>query len=349
MLWNTNENGTPLGSVMAIMRRALPPRWEVDLQQEVLGLNGFLRLQAPDGTRGAWAVEVKQHLEPRAVREVVEQARSMTNEPVLVVASFLSEETRRRLVEQGVSYADATGNIRLVLERPALFIEMEGARKNPAREDRPLHSLKGRGAGRVVRALCDFKPPYGVRELIARAELPIGTTSRVIDLLAREALLVRDPKGRVLVAEWMPILRRWAQDAHFLKVNGVAQYFEPRGLQVLTGKLRSLPTDSYCATGSMAAVVRAPIAPPRLALIYAANVDAVAHTLNLKRVESNGNVLLIQPATALPFERTWTSQGVSYAALTQVAADLMNSPGRGPAEAEALLDWMKDHEDEWRA
>jgi hypothetical protein len=28
--------------------------------------------------------------------------------------------------------------------------------------------------------------------------------------------------------------------------------------------------------------------------------------------------------------------------------DLLVSPGRGPEEAEALLEWMADHELEWR-
>ena len=40
---------------------------------------------------------------------------------------------------------------------------------------------------------------------------------------------------------------------------------------------------------------------------------------------------------------------VRYVALSQVAADLLTSPGRGPAEAESLLEWMRANETEWRA
>ena len=39
---------------------------------------------------------------------------------------------------------------------------------------------------------------------------------------------------------------------------------------------------------------------------------------------------------------------VRYVALSQAAADLLGSPGRGPAEGEALIDWMKEHEEVWR-
>ena len=34
--------------------------------------------------------------------------------------------------------------------------------------------------------------------------------------------------------------------------------------------------------------------------------------------------------------------------VTQVLLDLMTGPGRGPAEAEALLEWMRDNEDRWK-
>ena len=49
------------------------------------------------------------------------------------------------------------------------------------------------------------------------------------------------------------------------------------------------------------------------------------------------------------FERTSTKGGVTVAALSQVAADLLTSPGRGPNEAEALMDWMQQNEGAWRA
>jgi hypothetical protein len=47
-------------------------------------------------------------------------------------------------------------------------------------------------------------------------------------------------------------------------------------------------------------------------------------------------------------ERTSKNSGITIAALTQVAADLMTSPGRGPNEAEALMTWMSEQEDAWR-
>ena len=93
----------------------------------------------------------------------------------VVVAPFLSSRTRDRLEERGTGYIDQTGNARLVLDRPALFVYTSGAERDPRREERPARTLKGAKAGRIVRALCDFAPPVGVRELAARCQTDPGT------------------------------------------------------------------------------------------------------------------------------------------------------------------------------
>ena len=41
-------------------------------------------------------------------------------------------------------------------------------------------------------------------------------------------------------------------------------------------------------------------------------------------------------------------EGIRRAAPAQVATDLLNGPGRDPQEAEELIRWMRDNEDEWR-
>ena len=48
------------------------------------------------------------------------------------------------------------------------------------------------------------------------------------------------------------------------------------------------------------------------------------------------------------FERPEEVGGVRFAALSQVAVDLLTGPGRNPSEALALLDWMSDDESVWR-
>ena len=54
------------------------------------------------------------------------------------------------------------------------------------------------------------------------------------------------------------------------------------------------------------------------------------------------------PFDPVAFERAEYDDGITYAHVTQVLLDLMKGPGRGPAEAEALLEWMRDNEDIWK-
>lgn len=88
---------------------------------------------------------------------------------------------------------------------------MRGRRAYEA-EPRPLRSLKGGTAGRVVRALRDFDPPYGVRELAEKASTPLGSVARVVELLDRDALVERNEAGRIERVRRPELVRRWTQD-----------------------------------------------------------------------------------------------------------------------------------------
>jgi hypothetical protein len=70
---------------------------------------------------------------------------------------------------------------------------------------------------------------------------------------------------------------------------------------------------------------------------------------DLRPAEAGANVALLTPLDDVVFERTSTRNGVTIAAISQVAADQLTSPGRGPNEAEALMHWMQENEDTWRA
>src|SRR5437867_1022889 len=176
------------------IRGRLPRSWglqELTLSQP--GPDAIFRVRAPDGDESAIIVKIRARVEPRDISHLVAQFRSYAAEPeteaaaLLLVTPYLSARARELLDEAGVAYVDQTGNVRLALERPAVYIERTGTGSSPFREDRPLRSLKGPAAGRVVRALCDFVPPYGVRELADRSQSPAATVSRVIALLDREA------------------------------------------------------------------------------------------------------------------------------------------------------------------
>lgn len=320
--------------ILELLKARLPDGWKVSIGPGV----GKLVFIAPDRRQGSLLFEYRARLEPREVAALA--GASGKRGARLVVSSFLSASTRERLREAGLSHADLTGNVRLALAAPGLFIETQGESRDPRREERPARTLKGPRAGRIVRALCDFRLPLGVRELAARAGVDPGYASRVVALLAREALVVREPRGPVIGLDWERLLRRWAEEAP-LATRGVQQAFiEPRGLKVLVERLPSSQV-RVAVTGSLASSRLSAVAPPRLAILYVERIDEAAEALALKPAESGANVMLIEPVDPVVFERTRVVDGLALAAPSQVIADLLGSPGRGPEEAEALFAWVR--------
>jgi hypothetical protein len=120
-------------------------------------------VKGPDGAEASLIVEAKRTLIPRDAADAVMQLRSyseqagMKDATLVVVARFLSETAREQIARLNANYIDSTGNILIRAQWPALFIKQGGATKDPWPSDDTLRTLKGRGAGRALRALLDFQ------------------------------------------------------------------------------------------------------------------------------------------------------------------------------------------------
>jgi len=350
-----------LRSGIEALRDRLPSSWSVDIRQDrsvkaTLPFKAELRLRGPDGAPVVVLVEAKRLVNTRDVPVVLEalqraaSAQSSTQAVLLMVmARYLAPTTRDRIAAAGAGYADATGNLLLACDRPALFVRDHGADRDPWRgPGRPRGTLQGVPAARVVRALVDFLPPYTVPALADRANASTGATYRVIEFLEEEELLDRRRYGPISDVRWRALLERWSEDYGFLESNTVQTFLEPRGLTALTDRLAQLPDLDYVVTGSLAAARVAAYAPARLATLYVRDLKAAAETLELRRVDSGTNVALAAGKYGVVFERAELIDGVRMAAPSQVAVDLLTGPGRNPSEATALLDWMERDERAWR-
>ncbi len=186
------------------LERRLPPDWLLcprGLEQRQFLANAradtVLELKNPEGTSALVMVEVKR--KPVEAREV----------------SFLVEAWRRALLAQGQGPAGGETPVNLMVVAPLLRTVDKGKAgpgrnklcgfdrepslcsktpgrlyRNPRgeqepleRENVPLRSPKGRGAGRVVRAFLDCRPPFGIRELAGATKSSAASVSRVADLL----------------------------------------------------------------------------------------------------------------------------------------------------------------------
>ncbi|MHB8289104.1 MAG: type IV toxin-antitoxin system AbiEi family antitoxin [Acidimicrobiales bacterium] len=339
-----------LRAVECLASDALPPGWSLRARRGAKGRRGRVATKwtvySPDGTAATFVVEVKRSILGRDVDDVL--ARLATyGDPPIVAAPYLGATLRRSLADRGVSFIDTTGNLRLVAGRPGLFVERQGATKDPWPSDDMLQSLRGRAAGRAVRALVDFRPPYGVRDLAKQASVPLGSLSRTLDLLDREGFVTRDGRGAVVALDWEATIRRWTRDYEFARSNRISSYLEPRGLGAVASKLGEVKWP-YAVTGAFAAQRFTPIAPARQAAIYVEDATEVAERLKLRSADAGANVVLAEPFDPVVFERSAVREGIEVVATAQLVADLLTGSGREPSEGNELLSRMRAHEDAWR-
>lgn len=341
------SNNTLINDGLRKLGDCLPTGWKIGGFTPASATDAIAEIRAPDQRTAALGLEAKARLTPKLATDVIRRFEEGQVRAPVVVSEFVSDRTRELLRENNIGFIDLTGNIRLVLSEPGLFIETTGAGQNPKPEKREASSLKAVKAGRLARALIEQRAVMGVRELATKTELDAGYVSRLFSFLDDEALITRVGRGRLESVDWTKLLERWGADAPLSARGRVTTFVAPRGL---TGVLELLRKTSqpYAITGSFAANRIAPIAPARLLTLYARDVAALVNELGLRPADAGANVQFVEPADEEVFRGVRTDDGLRYAALPIVAIDLLDGPGRAPSEGEELIAWMAKNEDAWR-
>ncbi len=335
------------------LRELLPDDWQVTWAEEPAppsgsGADAVLCIRTPDGSEARLAVEARSTLSAQGARAVgANRGLSAFGDPI-VFTRYLSPMARTRLQQAGVSYLDLTGNSWIRFTRPYVVIDRQGADRDPDPPRRGLRSLKGPKAGRIVRALCDGRPPFGVRELARLTGADPGYTTRVLGFLGAEDLVTRDDGGEVVEVRWAELLRRWSLDYSVVEMHRAARYLAPRGLPGLMERLATFRRP-YAVTGSAAVPAPAKVLPDRVLALYAPGIESAAEALDLIPADTGANVLLIDPADEFVFTGARDVAGLRVVAPSQCVVDLLGGSGREPSQAEALLNWMAENEHAWRS
>ena len=331
----TSLDNKLLPQAQCLLQQRLPPQWELRVQNQ--GGATYWEIQAPEGQLGQLRVQTYAQLTPSQLRGV---------EAEMVAVRYASSSLQAACRERGVGYVDLTGNVGVQLRSPGLWVYTQGASKDP-NPPSSQRSLKGPKAGRVVRVLCE-RGGLGIRALADEARVDAGYVSRLVTWLGQEGLLELGNRNRIEFVRWPALLERWAQQAPLRSRAVSSMCLEPRGLEVLVSKLSQGLTEAV-VTGSLAAQSWAPLAGARLAQVYVPDFARAREVLGLREVERGANVMLLEPhdPSAL-WGSTRAESGLRVAAVCQVVADLWSGPGRGPQEAQALLQWMAEHEAQWR-
>jgi MarR family len=343
-----------LDAATEALTRRLPPKWTVERQASAGDTEAADLVIKTPNTQAFILVEVKSNVSRRDVEALTggpwrRWRRQIGNQPILLVAPYIGPRVRELLTEENVSYLDLTGNTRISLDHPGVFIETEGASQDP-RSTKPRAALRGAKAGAVVRVLVDVAPPYTGADIARTANVNEGYLSRILDTLVDEGLIDRERSGPVTRVDWPAMVRRRAQALDLFRV-GTHRYVAREGTSALLDRMRGQPAAGRrppTVTGSFAAARIAPVAAPTLLVIYTVNPRELETDLELLPAEAGADTVLIRPDNNVAFARAERDGGIAWAAPSQVAIDCLAGTGRMPSEGEALIGWMRKNENEWR-
>lgn len=316
----------------ACLRRLLPAGWRLEPVQRMPPGLAWL-VEGPDGRQANLDLRVTDAPAPRTITPVQAGAT------LVMVSRFLSPATRARLDDLGWSYADTTGNIAICLPSPGLVIRVAGAPRDPGPRQRPNRTLKGPGAARLIRALCDAPLPLTLSDLGRRAGIDLGYASRVLEWMAHEDLVTRHRRGPVTRVDLRALLTRWADAYGVLTTHHAMAARDPAGAAARADRLKALST-RYAITGTFAANRLAVFAPRRPMLVYAEQPATFIEELELAVGTDDPDVVVIAPADPVVFERTWSTGGFVFTAPSQIVVDLLTGPHEGRAFADDVIAWM---------
>jgi hypothetical protein len=334
------------------LRELLPEFLKVEL--EFASKDSFLKIEAEDGSSirfqllaASSANALKLLGLKKSEVEASQTVPADRDAQPLLVSRYLSLPIRQTLTRQGLAFADATGNARILNQSPSLAIITQGGASDPFRAPgRPKLSLKGQSAQQVAKYLVEHTAPLAISKLIQETGVPRGSVYRVLDLLA-ESDRIEKSSGQITRIDWEAILLDWTDETSFFQAGFTKSYQATKGLPQLLSDLKKVRT-RYVATGTIASAPFHQSAGLYAATLYSEDPDALAKELGLVATESGANVIIAFPSDQMPYLGEIEINGLKITSPALTFRDLMSGPGRGPEEAKNLLDWMRSNRELWQ-
>jgi len=363
-------DGDALEEARQLLARHLPPSWSLRRDKKAPHQppeRGHAVEEARWGLRGpgdvhaAFLVQRRPHLSKRHVADLRRFAASLAtaaSDPqddlnLLLTAPWIAATVRDELSAAGISYIDDSGNMRVVVRHLPVLIASEGSQTNPRQRPATRARLSGDAALAVVRYLIDVEPPYSPAEIVEETALSGGYVSKLLSAL-EEATLIERQGPDVVSVNWVELLRERAAQAPSLLGEGrYIPMLAREGLPATLDRLQQLMSADGeplgWVTGSAAARRLAPLAPTTQLTIWTEHLVAVRKRLGLlPAADGPADVLLLTRNVEHAVWGARVLNAVPYVAPSQIALDCLTGNGRMPAEGEAVIAWMAEHEARWR-
>ncbi|MFV2081726.1 MAG: type IV toxin-antitoxin system AbiEi family antitoxin [bacterium] len=301
-----------------------------------------IRVVLPGGTSQDLVVEVKNNGQPRIAREAINSLKRFVAENPscygIFMAPYISPRAAEILSKEGIGYLDLSGNMRLCFGQ--VYIEQDG-RPNIFAQKRDLRSLYSPKACRVLRVLLSVpKKSWKIKELSIEAKVSLGQVSNVKKLLNDREWIRIEQDGFSLI-EPLPILMEWSQNYDYRK-NRVETFYSLKDIAEIEADLSRVCSQekiTYALTGFSGGARFAPAVRYQRVYAYVESGEKdIASLMDLKRVPSGANVILLSPYDEGVFYGLREIEEMHIATPIQVYLDLKGIRGRGEEAANTLLE-----------
>lgn len=311
----------------------------IDLLVEASTASGPLRI----------AVEVKSNGQPRLIKDAINQLRhyledSPNSATPIVMAPFLSEQSRAICTQENMGYIDFHGNARVVTDMLYIDRQVPG---RPDPERRALRSLFKPKSARILRCLlADIERPWRVTELAETAKVSVGLVSTISSALRERGWMEHTDDGFLLV-DPSALLDSWAEEYEHPK-GEVKRFYSHLHGKALLDKIQSLPSEhgrivmsSFTAGDWFAPYVR------QSTSTFYADEDGLSKLiegLELTSPARGANIVVRVPDEyGVLDDAVSVANGLEATSPVQTYLDLMHAGERGQEGAEhlraKLLDW----------
>lgn len=320
---------------------------KIEVDKKISGQTFDLALKVKTQSRHEWILvcEIKEPLQPRIARgasaQIRERLANVNKVYPVMITTFLGERTREVLKKEGVGYLDLAGNC--YLEFNNVYIE-KITDKNPFVDKRVLKTIFKPISSRILRVLLEEpKKSWKISELSRVARVSLGQTSNVCRWLIDEEHLKKTKEGFYYLNDPGKLLEEWCRNYTYAQNRAVTYYSFEQNLERLIKKAAQIGEDKglkYALTLLSGAALVAPfirgISNLEMYVSGSEDLDKWVRLLDLRPVESGGNVSVYIPYDQGVFYKLQKADGVKIVGNIQLYLDLYNYPTRGKEQAEFL-------------
>jgi len=301
-----------------------------------------INLKTKSGKKYELWVEAKSQGLPRNIRLAISQLNSYTknrkNIYGLIVAPWLSEESRRICTEAGLNYLDLSGNY--LLKLPDIYIKSDG-KPNQYPSTRPLKSVFSPKSTRLLRVLLNYpKKPWYVKDLAKASNLSIGQVSNLKKELLNYDYLAETEEGKLRLKSPEQLLLKWADKYTYTKNETVSFYsLESTGAieKIIAEKASKQKIDYAFTLTSGSARVAPFLRSDRVFAYVNSDLEQFANECGFKKVDTGANVILMKPYDQGVFYFKQEIDNTFIVSNVQLYLDLNSYKERGQEAAEFIL------------